>query len=111
MLPSTSRAEAFGLAIAEAQGCGVPAVTTEVGTGTAQTVVDRLSGRVVRPNDPAALAEALDWCIDPLHARERRAAARVHAETTLCAGRMVDAIRTIYEEVRCRAHLPRRPHR
>ena len=99
VLPATSRAEAFGICIAEAQACGVPAVTTEVGTGTAQTVADCASGRVVPPNDPVELADALAWCLDPGHARERRAAARAHAEAKLNARHMVDEIVRIYEQV------------
>jgi glycosyltransferase involved in cell wall biosynthesis len=99
VLPSTSKAEAFGVAIAEAQSCGVPAVTTEVGTGTQQAVADGISGRVVAPNDPAALAEGLQWCLDPLHASARRGAARVHAEAHLCARRMAGAVHAIYTEL------------
>lgn len=98
VLPSTSSAEAFGLAIAEAQACGVPAVTTEVGTGTAQTIADGISGRVVPPNDPEALAQALRWCIDPAAASARRAAARAHAEANLGAARMVDAVCEAYAD-------------
>lgn len=95
-LASTSHAEAFGVAIAEAQACGVPAVTTEVGTGTAQTVADGISGRVVAPNDPEALAAALAWCLDPAAAPVRRAAARTHAEAKLCARRMTDSVQQVY---------------
>jgi rhamnosyl/mannosyltransferase len=99
VLSSTSRAEAFGLAIAEAQACGVPAVTTDLGTGTAHTVADGRSGRVVPPNDSAALADALRWCLDPAHAVPRRQAARAHAEANLCARRMTDAVVRVYEKV------------
>jgi len=98
VLPSTSRAEAFGVAIAEAQACGVPAVTTDVGTGTQQTVADGVSGRVVPPNNATALAEGLAWCLDPPHAAARRAAARQHAEARLCAQRMTDTIVGVYVE-------------
>ncbi len=99
VLPSTSGAEAFGLAIAEAQACGLPAVTTDVGTGTAQTVADGVSGRVIPPNSAAALAEALTWCLDPSHASARRAAARAHAEAALCARRMTNSVHQIYCEL------------
>jgi glycosyltransferase involved in cell wall biosynthesis len=99
VLASTSHAEGFGLSIAEAQACGVPAVTTDVGTGTAQTVEDGVSGRVVRPADPIALAEALAWCLEPADAPQRRAAARAHAEANLDARRMTNSIMKIYSEV------------
>ncbi|MBI1815245.1 MAG: glycosyltransferase [Deltaproteobacteria bacterium] len=99
VLPSTSRAEAFGVSIAEAQACGVPAVTTEVGTGTAQAVVDGVSGRVVSPNDPAALANGLAWCLDPVAAPTRRAAARAYAEQALSAHQMTAAVHRLYDEL------------
>jgi rhamnosyl/mannosyltransferase len=98
VLCSTSNAEAFGLAIAEAQSCAVPAVTTEVGTGTAQTVADGVSGRVVAPNDAEVLAEALRWCLDAERAPALRRAARAHATEKLCARRMTATIARIYAE-------------
>jgi glycosyltransferase involved in cell wall biosynthesis len=97
-LPSVSRAEAFGLAVAEAQACGVPAVVTDVGTATTYTVNDGLSGRIVPPGDPAALGAALAWCVDARHSAARRAAARAHAEAKLCGRRMAAAIEAIYAE-------------
>jgi len=99
VLPSTSRAEAFGLSIAEAQACGVPAVTTELGTGTAQTVAQGVSGLVVPPCDVEALAQGILWCLDPERVSERRAAARAHAEGHLCARRMVRAVHEVYDEI------------
>ena len=99
VLCSTSNAEAFGLSIAEAQSCGVPAVTTEVGTGTAQTVADGVSGRVVPPNDADALADAIRWCLDTDRAPTLRKAARAHAMEKLGAGRMTEAVLKVYERV------------
>jgi rhamnosyl/mannosyltransferase len=97
VLCSTSNAEAFGLSTAEAQSCGVPAVTTEVGTGTAQTVADGVSGRVVAPNDADALADALRWCLDADRAPALRKAARAHAMENLCARRMTESVVKVYE--------------
>jgi glycosyltransferase involved in cell wall biosynthesis len=99
VLPSTSKAEAFGIAVAEAQACGVPAVITNVGTGTAQTVNDGVSGRVIPPRDPVALATALAWCLEPGRSAALRLAARTHAERDLCARRMVATVQQLYEEV------------
>lgn len=99
VLCSTSRAESFGLALAEAQACGVPAVTTELGTGTAQALHDGVSGRVVPPGDPDALAEALRWCLEPTRRAARRAAARAHAERRLDAARMHRELLAIYAEL------------
>lgn len=99
VLPSTSRAEAFGVAIVEAQACGVPAVVTDVGTGTTRTVVDGHSGRVVPPGDAEALAAALAWCIAPDGRAERRTAARRHVEANFSAAGMAAAIHQIYERL------------
>jgi rhamnosyl/mannosyltransferase len=99
VLASTSRAEAFGLSLAEAQACGVPAVTTALGTGTALTLSDGASGRVVPPGDAAALAAGLAWCLDPAERAGRRAAARAHAEASLCGRRMAAAIHALYDEI------------
>lgn len=99
VLSSTSNAEAFGLSIAEAQSCGLPAVTTAVGTGTEQTVADGISGRVVPPNDPQVLATALAWCLEPSRAATLRVAARTHAETHLSAARMTAGVRNVYEKI------------
>jgi rhamnosyl/mannosyltransferase len=107
VLSSTSTAEAFGLSIAEAQSCGLPAVTTAVGTGTEQTVADGISGRVVPPNDPHALAEALGWCLDPSRAAALRVAARAHAVSNLNAYCMTDAVREVYDGItEARTHPP-----
>jgi glycosyltransferase involved in cell wall biosynthesis len=111
VLPSDSPAEAFGLSMAEAQACGVPGVITDVGTGTAQTLADTVSGRVVPAGDDSALAEALAWCLDPARAAACSAAARAHAEAHLCARRMAAQVHAVYEEVMREAHARAlRPH-
>ncbi len=60
VLPSVSRAEAFGLAMAEAMAHGMPVVSTELHTGTSWVNVDGVSGFVVAPGDVAALGHALE---------------------------------------------------
>jgi glycosyltransferase involved in cell wall biosynthesis len=60
VLPSISRAEAFGLVALEAMACGVPIVTTELGTGTSYYNIDRQTGLVVSPKNSETLAGAID---------------------------------------------------
>ncbi len=67
----TSRWEGTPLALLEAQATGLPAVATEVG-GNAEVVAPGLSGLLVPPASPAALAAAL-LTLARLPAGERRA--------------------------------------
>ena len=53
-----SYVEMAPLAISEASAVGVPAVVSPAG-GNAELVVDRYSGRLVDPDDPEAIANAL----------------------------------------------------
>jgi glycosyltransferase involved in cell wall biosynthesis len=50
--------EGFGLALAEAMACGVPVVASAVG-GVPELVTDGVSGFLVPPADPSALAAAI----------------------------------------------------
>ena len=59
VLPSVSRAEAFGMAMTEAMANGVPAISTALGTGTDWVNLDGQTGLVVPPNDVGALAAAI----------------------------------------------------
>lgn len=72
-----SREEPFGTVLAEAMAAGTPVVATRVG-GLAEVVDDGVTGRLVAPDDPPALAAAV------LEVLERRdamgVAARAHAQ-------------------------------
>lgn len=99
VLPSTSRAESFGLVLVEAMASGLPCVTTEIGTGTSFVVRAGETGLVVPPRDPAALAQALSRLAGDaaLRARYGRAGrARALAEFTV--DRMVDRVEAVYAQ-------------
>jgi len=81
----SSYTEAFPMAVLEAMAAGRPAVCTAVG-GVAEAVDDGVTGYLVPPRDPAALAGRIaDLLADPGRARSMGAAARarVEAEFTL----------------------------
>lgn len=103
VLPSTSRAESFGIAMMEAMACGLPAISTELGTGTSWVNIDGETGTVVPPGDPSALAAAADRLLSDEGLRRRMgeaAADRVRRKFSRRA--MLQGLAEIYESVRPR---------
>lgn len=72
VLVQPSLTESFGLVVAEALGCGVPVVGTQVG-GVPEIVVDGQHGFLVEPMNPDAIADKVIWLLD--HKEEARAIA------------------------------------
>ena len=64
-----SHVEGMSNALLEAMACGLPVVTTSVGAAP-QMLRDGVDGHLVRPRDPAALAEALVRSVSDPSARE-----------------------------------------
>ena len=63
-----STGEAFGLVLPEAMACGLPVVATRSG-GIVEIVDDRVTGLLVPPLNPEALADALQQLIQDTAAR------------------------------------------
>lgn len=75
-LPSTTPAESFGMALAEANACGRPVVGTRMG-GIPCFVKDGENGLLANPGDAASLAAALARILeDPALARKMGEAGR-----------------------------------
>lgn len=58
-MPSTDSGEAFGLVAIEAMSCGVPVITTELGTGTSYHNIDGITGRVIEPKNVRQLSDSI----------------------------------------------------
>lgn len=99
VLPSTNRAETLGIVQLEAMACALPLVCTELGTGTSYVNQHGVTGFVVPPNDPPALAAALQRLAADAGLRARLGAAgrrRVEAEFT--QQEMLDRTLALYHE-------------
>ncbi|HXY38331.1 MAG TPA: glycosyltransferase [Vicinamibacteria bacterium] len=98
----SSRLEGLGTSLLDAMGFGLPVVATAAG-GIPEAVEDGLTGRVVPPRQPAALAEAL---LEVLGDEQRRlalgAAGRRRFLERFTAEHMVETTLEVVEElVRC----------
>ena len=94
----SSRWEAFPIGPLEAMACGVPQVVTAVG-GTREAVVPE-TGIVVAPDDPEALAEAINALLgDPRRRAEMSAASRERHAARFTVERMVAGTAAVYDAV------------
>ncbi len=99
-LPANARAEAFGMVLLEAMASGLPCITTEVGTGTSWIVQDEVTGLVVPPADPPALAEAIRSLLrDPARRRLMGQAGRERVVQHFSVEQMTRRVRALYEEL------------
>ena len=99
-LPSTARAESFGIVQLEAQVCGVPCVSTDVPTSVPYVNLDGVTGTTVPAGDVDALAGALQRLVADAELRAllgRQARERVLAEFTV--EHMASAYLDLYREL------------
>lgn len=91
--------ESYGFVVAEALGLGRPLVATAVGP-VPDMVIDGVTGRLVPPSDPPALAVAtLDLLDHPDIAADLGSAAARHLAATLDAGALMDRVEAVYLDV------------
>ena len=97
VLPSLN--EGLGLVLVEAMAMGVPCVATAVG-GVPEVVADDVTGILVPPRDPRALADAVvRLADDPDRAREMGEQGRERAREMFSIQRTVARTEALYEEV------------
>jgi glycosyltransferase involved in cell wall biosynthesis len=91
-----SRFEGFGLVAAEAMAASKPVIVTRVG-GLVELVENGISGIVVRPADPGALATAMQTVLEsPAHCAALGAGARRRIEQSFALPLVVDALQRLY---------------
>lgn len=91
-----SRAEPFGLVAAEGQLFGRAVIASDVG-GLREVVRDGVTGLLVPPDNPSALANALALLVsDPGRRRDLGHAARAHALKEFSPARMADEYLRLY---------------
>jgi glycosyltransferase involved in cell wall biosynthesis len=111
LFPSHLRSEAFGVALLEAAASSLPMVCCELGTGTSYVNQHGVTGLVIPPADPEALAEAMEtlWA-DPVGAAAMGVAARRRYQDLFTADEMGAAYAGLYRDLaaapRYRARTP-----
>jgi rhamnosyl/mannosyltransferase len=100
VLPSWNRAEAFGIALLEAQAAGTPVVATDVGTGTEEALVPGETGLMVPPSDTPALVQAISSLLSDRGRRAEMAeAGRCFVRDKHSLQSMAAGLRPIYESL------------
>ncbi len=92
--------EGMPMVLLEAHASGLPVVATDVG-GNREVVIDGVTGFLVPPKDPEALAQAMLRLIElPEEKRQRmREAARQHILANFSLDRVVDQWEALYREL------------
>ncbi|WP_442797477.1 glycosyltransferase family 4 protein [Pantoea vagans] len=100
VFPSHLRSEAFGISLLEGALYSKPLISSEIGTGTTFINIDRVTGLVVPPSDPAALRKAMDeiWQ-NPELARTYGAAALARFESLFTADKMIQSYTNLYKSL------------
>jgi glycosyltransferase involved in cell wall biosynthesis len=100
--------EGFSNALLEAMSYSLPAIATAVG-GNPEAIVNDMTGLLVAPNDPSALADGLMALLADAERRRafgRAAGARCRDRFSVAA--MVEAHERLYESLRPSSLLPKR---
>jgi glycosyltransferase involved in cell wall biosynthesis len=97
-----SRLEGLCTSLLDAQALGIPIVATATG-GIPDAVTDGVTGRLVPPADPEAMAKALLEALSRPDLRAAWSGAARESVRAFSAGRMVEGTLAAYAEARARA--------
>lgn len=90
--------EPFGITPLEAMACGTPIIGADVG-GIKYSVADDITGALVPPNDPSALAQKVnDILSDPYRLEEMGQKAIEHVNTNFTWKKVAEQVSGLYRE-------------
>jgi rhamnosyl/mannosyltransferase len=100
VLPSLTRAEAFGLVQLEAMAAGVPVVNTDIDSGVPEISVNEKTGLTVAPGNVSELVQAIQLLFDRSDLRKQFSeAARSRVYSNYTADAMASRTMSLYEEI------------
>ncbi len=100
VLPSSHKSEAFGISLLEAMACGLPIISTELGTGTSFVNLNNKTGLVVPPRDTVTLSKAINYLLENKGLREKFGeASRERVRGDFSKELMVSRVKKLYIEM------------
>lgn len=106
VLPSLTRAEAFGVVQLEAMAAGLPVINTDIASGVPEICPHGKTGITVPPGDSTALAQAAQMLLESKSLRLAYGeAGRVRVKAEYTADKMARRILSVYSEVLHMHHI------
>ena len=100
VLPSNSRAEAFGISLLEGMMMSKPLISTELSTGTSWVNQHGITGLVVAPKRPDLLGNAMEWMIsNPESAEEMGRQGRLRFQSKFDVKYMAEGYFNLYMNI------------